>query len=221
MMKEYMKNNKNEEDKEIAWIEEQMQKYETELDEAEKKLERLHRQEDAQTNIFSPRAAEHNIEEEIELAADHVLQIKQKISSVREKLEDQLQKNGSITEEEIHSLEHDSSKSIQELSGYIDRFVENLIETDSNEVEKNIGSSTIAEVESESISTVFQNIDSNDKTLQTTDSEKKAYVKNILSQIYSKTELCLAFLKSDRNRCKRELQEIRRIIKNCTEELED
>lgn len=52
-------------------------------------------------------------------------------------------------------------------------------------------------------------------------SMSKEYILGILSELYSKSEICLAFLNSDKNRCKKELNEIKFKIKKYAEEIEN
>lgn len=73
--------------------------------------------------------------------------------------------------------------------------------------------------------TLIEEVDSiqDEKTDQTEIQEKvfdDEQVKNLLNDIYKKTEVCLAFLNSNKNRCKSELSDIKKMIKNFAKQVE-
>lgn len=47
-----------------------------------------------------------------------------------------------------------------------------------------------------------------------------AKVKSLLNDIYKKSEICLAFLNSNKNRCRTELNEIKKMIRNFADQVE-
>jgi uncharacterized protein YlxP (DUF503 family) len=328
-MKEYIEKITDKNDEEIELLEEQMKEYESELGEVQKHLEWLRRQEDAQTNIFSPRTQEQNIEEKIEAESDAVCKLNQKINSLKIKMESLSQKD-TEQEKQIHQSpdethdnwqeekitiennkesyeaidneiknniknknrevnliedhthancencvdktlsENDPAKSIQSLADYIDQFVVNLsedanqkktgeelkdISNNSEDKLKNNFKETILEKQEDSKKQFdekskmgkekqnesyqnqvklkmecvceetnlekIKNRNTTDESSLGISSVNETDMKKFLSDIYSKTELCLALLKSDRNRCKREMQEIKRMVKKYADELEN
>lgn len=64
-----------------------------------------------------------------------------------------------------------------------------------------------------------------EKAEEKEDNEKtdksSAEIKQFLNDIYRKTEICLALLNGDKNRCKTELNDIRRMIKKFANEIEN
>ena len=60
-----------------------------------------------------------------------------------------------------------------------------------------------------------------DENIKKTDVYKVSELKQFLSDIYSKTELCLALLNSDKNKCKSELRHIKEMVKTFAGKIEN
>lgn len=170
MIKEYIDKLSNDNQSELSNLEKQMRELLDELTYAQEWQESLQKENSSQTNIFSPRSFDENIEQDLENVQSKINRIKQRIEYTRELIETHLKKKN-----EYQTL-------IQE----IDSIKEDKPEPD--------------EVQSES--GLF-------------DAEE---VKDLLNEIYKRTEICLAFLNSNKNRCKGELNEIKKMIKKFAEQ---
>lgn len=233
MIKEYINKLSDENRQDLEKLEKQMKDLLQELSCAEEWSESLQIQNNSQRNIFSPRNVDTEIESKIEKTQLSIQKIRKEIEYVRDLIETHIkkkeeyeqllseiedsEKNGQyiLKEKSESSVGQSAEESIIESIGKsenIDEF-ENISKGEKTDKFENTGK--------------FENTDKsrdNEQIKVTDDSPQqdspKEYFLDILSEIYSKTERCLALLNSDRNRCKKELLEIKTKIKKCAEEIQ-
>lgn len=169
MIREYIDKLCDENNQTLNNLEKQMRDLLNELSSAEQWSESLQRENNAHTNIFSPRNIDTEIDQKIEKAVDSVSKIKQQIEYLRDLMETHLQKKAEY------------EKLLSELENSQERVI---VPEEKTEISKD-------------------------------------EFKKILSALYSKTELCLALLNGDKNRCKRELNNMKQEIKKYAEEIEN
>ena len=228
MIKEYINKLSDENRQDLEKLEKQMKDLLQELSCAEEWSESLQIQNNSQRNIFSPRNVDTEIESKIEKTQLSIQKIRKEIEYVRDLIETHIKKKEEY--EQLLSEIEDSEKNGQ----YI--LKEKSESSVGQSAEESIGKSeNIDEFEK---TDKFENTGKFEHTgeLKNTDKSKdneqikvtdespqqdssKEYFLNILSEIYSKTERCLALLNSDKNRCKKELLEIKTKIKKCAEEI--
>lgn len=172
MIKEYIKNLLEENEQDLAKLEKQMKDSLEELSCAEKWLESLQIKSNSQTNIFSPRNQDTDLELKVEKASASIQKINKEIEYVRDLIETHLKKKSEY--EKLFSEISDSEK----------------------------------------------NVDNLQKSIEENKPLKHSSLSAILSDLYSRTEVCLAFLNGNKNRCKKELNEMKTIIKKYAEETE-
>lgn len=174
MIKEYIDKLSDDNQSELSNLEKQMRELLDELTYAQEWQETLQKESNSQTNIFSPRSFDEDIEQDLENVQNKIIRINQQIEYTRELIETHLKKKNEYVT----------------LMQEIDSITDDKIDSNENNQEER-----------------------NDQF----DAEQ---VKNLLNEIYKKTELCLAFLNSNKNRCKIELNNIKKMIKNFADQVE-
>lgn len=167
MIKEYIDKLSEANQEELENLEEQMRDLLDELTYTQEWQDSLQKENNSQTNIFSPRNFDENMEEKLENAQNKVSRLKQQIEYTRELIETHIKKKNE------YQLLMDEVQSSEEMKEEDEAF-----DIDVNQVKK------------------------------------------LLNEIYRKSEICLAFLNSNKNRCKTELNEIKNMIRKFAEEVE-
>ncbi|MCC8137957.1 MAG: hypothetical protein LIO76_07835 [Clostridiales bacterium] len=108
MLKDYVQHMQSENEKRLADLEEEMQELETDLSSAERMMEKMKQEKSVDTIIFSPRALNQKLDDEIIEKQEKIAQLKQRMEYVAQMIEE-----GINTREEYRRLE-------EELNGEID-----------------------------------------------------------------------------------------------------
>lgn len=203
MIKEYINKLSDENKQDLNKLEKQMKDLLQELSSAEKWSETLLLQNNSQRNIFSPRNMDTEIESKIEKNQISIQKTRQEIEYVRDLIETHVKKN-----EEYEKMLSEIDNSGDGVKIISESKIENITY---NAVEKSLrDDKEICDTES-----------SKKKDTYSEQDLPKEYVLNLLSEINSKTEKCLALLNRDKNRCKKELLEIKAKLKKCAEEIQN
>lgn len=184
MLKEYIQNL-------LIQNEEEMQKLKSEMDELMNDIENqqqqmviLENEENADNNIFSPRSHGDEIHQKIANAQNTVKKLNQEVEHVREMIEALMKKKY-----EYESL-------MQEINERDEYFVQQKNENNEKKQKEDNKSKENRVSEEDNV-----NIEKEEESFQ-----------KILEKIYSKAEVCLAFL-NDKNKCKAELRSMKQMIK--------
>lgn len=166
MIKEYIDKLIAENNQSLENLEKEMKELISDLESSRKWLEKLQREKNLDTNIFSPRNMDTEIKEKMEKAQLEINKINHNIEHTRIMMEEHVKKK----------LEYEKL----------------LLETkETEEAEQNLGGELRAEA-----------------------------VRKFLSDLYTKTEICLATLNGDQNKCRNELKNMKYMIKNYVREIE-
>lgn len=210
MIKKYINKLADENNQTLDKLERQMKDLLSELSSAEEWSETLQRENNAQTNIFSPRNMDTEIGKKIEKAIGSVSQIKQQIEYVRDLMETHLQKKAEY-ERMFAELDKSVVMDNQHINdNNIDLKTENFL--DYNEEESETAVQNKVDEKDETPDIMFDSAKDETSTVE---------LKKFLSGLYSKTELCIAFLNGNKNRCKKELNAMKQEIKEYVEKIED
>ena len=242
MIKEYIMELKTENREKLNGLEKQMKDLLNDLDGAKEWMETLQTEKNVDTNIFSPRVIDTELEGKVEEAKNNIQKINQDIDYVKsfieegvakdkeyEKLLEELeQTDGSDSERgkqdsEIQRHDPKGQKHDSEIQG------QNLGVQGQSSEKQNQGS------EKQKKSLEEQKPDSENQEqgseVQKHDFEKQEQNSVIpgisripakfLAELYKKTELCLDLLYNDRSRCKSELKNMKTMIKNVADSLHD
>ncbi len=234
MLKEYIQGLQDENDKKISDLQREMQELTEDLTCSEHMMEELQREKRLDTNIFSPRAQNLKLDEHIAEKKEEIRQIKQKMEYVTkmieenlhtreeyQKLEDEIE-NEKSSHEEIADIKSemirpaDAEESNEEKNKYEDEDLNHLLD-DSITSESISGNSQQKMMFTEK----EQTSNSNDLAV---DSENfclnKEELQNFLNTLYQKTETSLAFLNGNKNRCRGELKNCLKMIKDFSQKLQ-
>lgn len=173
MIKEYIDKLILENNQSLEKLEREMQELIHDLECNRKWMEKLQREKNLDTNIFSPRSIDTEIKEKLDKAQIAVNKLNQNIEHTRVLMEEHIKKK----------LEYEKL----------------LAEADRIEEQDEI-----------------KRPDSDEKT-----DDLNSSITKILSELYMKTEICLATINSDRNKCRNELKNMKRMIKDYAKEIEN
>lgn len=190
MIKEYIDKLAVDNQTELSKLEKQMQGLIDELTYAQEWHENLQKESNALNNIFSPRSIDDNMEENIENAQNKIANINQQIEYTRDKIETHLKKK----------------------SEYI---------TLKQEIDFSSKKAETRELLDKSMRVVTERELSEDKVAKNSavDDELMKQIKSLLNEIYKKSDICLATLNSNKTRCKMELNEIKKMIRQFAEKI--
>lgn len=172
MVNGYIENLITETEEELLRLQRQMAELLDDLKYSQEKQEKLQREKNKDTNIFSPRSMTSDMDGKLEKAKEEVRVNNQRIEYIRERIEISTKKKM-----EYKTLLHEFQK----------RNEENKDETSNYMQEEN-------------------------------DLEN---MHDFLNKIYKRTELCLALLNGDKNRCRNELKCLKSDIKMFAEKIEN
>lgn len=153
MIKEYINTLVDENNKSLEKLEQEMKELIEDLESNQKWLEKLQREKNLDTNIFSPRSMDVDIREKIEKAQAAVEKVNHSIDHIRILIEEHVKKK----------LEYEKLLTEADESPFLD----------------------------------------------------------LLSDLYKRTEICLATINSDQNKCRNELKNIKHIIKDYAVKIEN
>lgn len=208
MIRKYINKLADENDQTLDKLKKQMKDLLNELSSAEEWSESLQRENNTHTNIFSPRNRDTEIGQKIEKAISSVSQIKQQIEYVRDLIETHLQKKAEY-EKMFAELENSEKEDANDQNEFFSP--KNFIKEDeSKEEEKETNNNSVNNKQENSLIDLNRELDYeiSDQVLQ-----------QFLSELYAKTELCLALLNGNKNRCKKELNSMKQEIKRYSETL--
>lgn len=208
MIKKYINKLADENDQTLDKLKKQMKDLLNELSSAEEWSESLQRENNTHTNIFSPRNRDNEIGQKIEKAISSVSQIKQQIEYVRDLIETHLQKKAEYEKmfAELENSEKDEENDKNEFLSSENFIIEDEIKKEENEISNTFVNNKQENKQSDLSRHLDHEI--SDKVLQ-----------QFLSELYAKTELCLALLNGNKNRCKKELNSMKQEIKRYSETL--
>lgn len=230
MIKEYILKLINENSEDLEKLEKQMKDMLGELSCAEEWSETLQIESNSQKNIFSPRNADPEINTKIEKATNSVQKIKKEIEYIRDLIETHLKKREEYAKmlSEIENSEkiYHAEKHEREKNEFSDTDKSKKIKTEN--ADSNLNKEKYPHLKDEQKECEKRNLDGDiaetEKSMESAGyinfKEQTEEMKAFLSNLYSKTEVCLACLISDKNRCKKELNEMKNIIKKYAKELE-
>ena len=239
MIKEYIMELKTENKEKLNGLEKQMKDLLNDLDTAKEWLETLQTEKNVDTNIFSPRVMDTELEGKLGEAKNNIQKINQDIDYVKsfieegvakdkeyEKLLEELeQTDGSDSERGKQDSErqrhdpkgqkHDSEIQGQNL-GVQGQSSEKQNQSSEEHLEGQKPDSEKQEQDSEVQKHDFEKQEQNSVTPGISRISAK-----FLAELYKKTELCLDLLYNDRSRCKSELKNMKTMIKNAADSLHE
>lgn len=190
MIKEYINELINENNDELLRYERQMSTLFEDLESSKKFLEVLQKEKDADKNIFSPRTIDMNIRNKIDEVKRNIDKTQQDIEYTRSFIE-------------THSKKKDEyEKLLLEL---------NKLDLDQTSVPQQ----TDTENQADQAETEKPEVTKEEQLelLKKEEYESSRVSAEFLSDLYRSTELCLALLNGDRNKCRKELINLKTLIK--------
>lgn len=242
MVKDYIERLILEEEEEIEKLQTQMKKSLAELQSSQEWLENLQREKNIDYNIFSPRKFDAEADEKIEKARTAVREHDQNVEYIRRQIESHVKRNQEYLkmQEEDAGLNADACNEINKETDTsteaIKEMTDVLIEETIKEAADTLTEEAMKKAANESINEeadVSKNRSVNEATdaskgevtneIIDTEAEKernKTELLTFLKKIYKKTEISLALLNGDKNKCKNEMKNIMHEIKKYVSELE-
>lgn len=215
MINQYIENLLLETNEDIERFQYQLAGLMEELNYSQEKREKLQRERNKDSNIFSPRSMTSAMDEKLDKAKEEVKNINQQVEYIREKIENSTKKKleyetllaelekkdekSNISNEEKGQAANTDSDAATELinsmNSYFDQYKNNMVQNEKdNDSEVNI---SIKET------------------------EDVTEIKEFLQKIYKSTEICLALINGDKNRCRNELKKMKNEIKRFSEGIEN
>jgi hypothetical protein len=221
MVKEYIDQLSEENQEELDRLEKQMRDYLDELTYAQEWHENLQTKNNSQTNIFSPRSFDEDLEQSLENVKNKIARINQQIESTRELIETHMKKKM-----EYQTLLQEFAASSNNNNGYGETAsIQETEPTDANTASEIVSIETdatsIVDIRSEKNSSEFNRAGAEEniydrKTIQPTNNYTDEEVKTFLNEIYKKCEISMALL-GNKNRCKTELNNMKHMIRDFVE----
>lgn len=200
MVNEYIERLMLEEQEEIEKLQIQMKKSLNDLQSSQEWLESLQREKNVEFNIFSPRKFDFEADAKIEQAKAAVREYDQNVEYIRGQIESHTKRN----QEYLKLQEENELEKI------------NIpVEAVCSEEEKTAAKT--AEISSDNQQQISEMIFAEESQQN---SISKSEVISFLKNIYKKTEVSLALLNGDKNKCKNEMKRILHEVKEYVSELE-
>lgn len=237
MVNQYIENLLLETNEDLERFQYQLADLMEELKYSQEKQEKLQRERNRDSNIFSPRSMTFAMDEKLDKAKEEVKSINQQVEYIREKIEnstkkkleyetllDELEKkeekNGSEKKNESADAEEEKNEGFgkaaelkKTMSSYFERFT--------NENSQKEKDSSLNQKSENNKTEETQGKTASEQNVYEKETIDAAQLKNFLQNIYKSTEICLALVNGDKNRCKNELKKMKTEIKRFSEEIEN
>ncbi|MCD8014633.1 MAG: hypothetical protein LUG99_15965 [Lachnospiraceae bacterium] len=199
MIKDYISRLQSENSKKIDSLNQEMEELMGDLSCSEQLLDKLEQEKMIDTNIFSPRTIDTQVNERIDSKQKEIRTLKQKIEYVKERLEECIlnQNEYNLMAEEIEKKEIEKKD------------IENK-EVEKVETDKSIDTINMPDAVSYNVkenSNNENNFDVND-------------LKTFLKTIAGRAEKSLSYINGNKNRCRSEIQSVIRLIREYEEKIQ-
>lgn len=216
MLKEYIQNIQSENDRKIGSLEKEMNDLVSDLACAEKMMEELEREKKLDTNIFSPRAMNQKIDDNIVKKQEEIRQLKQRMEYVTQMIEDGLQNREEYRKLE-EELSEEKNRSEEESSGADDL----AYPGDTTDVNVICVKDQISDEKDNNNENNINEICQNIGVEQSSSMVNKDELMSFLNTVYHKTETSLAFLNGNKNRARSELKSCMKLVKDFAQKVEN
>ncbi|MCD7762815.1 MAG: hypothetical protein LUI14_06375 [Lachnospiraceae bacterium] len=249
MLKDYIQNLLSENDRKLDGLEREMQELVNDLSCAEHEVEELQQEKKLDTNIFSPRAMNQHLDEHLEEKQDEIRQLKQRMEYVTQMLEEAMKNRDEfqrlakeVNEEENEEKNEEKNEEENQIARKTDESdvvpcepslmtveanPESEISDDFNEINslENEADSDSSETDETAETVETAEIDETSETVETAEIENTSINKDelllFLNTVYHKTETSLAFLNGNKNRCRTELKNCMKLIREYAQKVEN
>ncbi|MCD7715304.1 MAG: hypothetical protein LUI39_02485 [Lachnospiraceae bacterium] len=213
MLKEYIENLQDENDRKISGFEQEMQELVTDLSCAEHMMEELQREKRLDTTIFSPRAIKKNIDENLNEKQEEIRQLKQRMEYVSQLIEDSLKKREEyqILKDELY---HETSEN-KEISDEV------IINNETPDKEDPLDHDDSEKNDFVPVQDSSENEDHESEHSTIEETINKEELLSLLKTVYDKTETSIAFLNGNKNRCRAELKNCLKLIKDYAQQIQN